>query len=331
MSYLKKNLIFLSFIFVLFFFGCSKKPETDLCVILKLENCHNVGKYSHRSSSQSIPSIGAAAQFNPANVTHDRGFGVELVYQPSQQLVYNFVAGTGKSGAALVSAKLENSFFSNRVPELDSEYLARRKLDDQYKSSKQALGFSIALHKSANLGLDLGVMAKYNPDTSKVNPGAGLALRLGIFSFGASLYADDYKLIFNNATYWNSGSLYSDYYLQDDYSEKFLVQTLTAGIRIKNVFFDFGQIKTNYDFYNSDQVINLYSSSLIIKRWLLSAAYRVEESSNPYYDGENLQYKTYKKDAFGSVQFSLGKAVVLIAQYNYFLLNEFSFGTTIFF
>jgi hypothetical protein len=318
-------------IFLSYLTSCSRQPTTDLCAIFQWEHCGGNSRHSHRSSAQSVPSLGAAAQFNPANISHERGLGLELLYQPSQPVAFNFVAGTGKSGAALVSSRIENSFFGNRLPELDSDYLTRRRESIQYKSKKQVIAFGVALHKSAKAGLDLGIIAKYNPDTSQVNPGVGLSAKWRFLSVGASLYSDTYRLEFQNKRRWNDGILYQDIFQNESFTERITVQTLTAGIQIKNLFLDYGQVETSYQFYNNEkQIIKFYSGSLIIGKWLLSGAQRIEESSAPDFDGENLEFGVLKKDIFASLQYSISNNIVIMTQYNYFLLRELSMGITIF-
>ena len=84
---------------------------TNVCEVLNLTNCEGINKQIRRTSAKSIPSTATAAQFNPANVSHDRGFGVETMYQPRNAPSFSVVTGTGKAGAALVSSKIENGFF----------------------------------------------------------------------------------------------------------------------------------------------------------------------------------------------------------------------------
>ena len=124
----------------------------NLCEALNLVNCEPIHKMTRRSSSKSVPSSGTASQFNPANVSHDRGVGLETFWNPKNSPTFNFVTGTGKAGAALVSSKLENGFFGNRVIELDEDYLERREAGKEYSSDKYTLALGGALFKRRNFG-----------------------------------------------------------------------------------------------------------------------------------------------------------------------------------
>jgi hypothetical protein len=319
-------------LFVLFFIsGCSQAPTTDLCILLKLENCGSTGRNSRRSSAQSMPSMGSAAQFNPANVTHDRGIGAEVMYQVDQTPTVNMVTGTGRAGAALVSPKLENTFFSNRIPELEEEYLTRRRKNDQYESKKYALATSKSLKKSEKFSFDLGLLAKYHPDVHHVHPGAGFSMRVGIFNLGYSLYKDSMFLELKNKYSYSKLDYYDILYNADTYHETFLVHNYMLGMRIKSLFLDYGYIRTNYKFYKSDQSIKIYSASLIYKSFLLNAAFREEKSPHREYEQGELVSKEIKRETYGGIQYSFKKAVILGLHYNYYLMGEYATSLTLFF
>lgn len=307
------------------------QAATDICEVLNIKNCPGVSKQARRSSAQSLPTVGTAVQFNPANVSHDRGLGVETVYQPSQSPSFSFVTGTGKTGAAIVSSKIENAFFANRVIELDPNYLDRRKNKNQYKSDKYSLALGAALFKNKSFSLDLGLLLKYNTDIKRVNPGAGVSARIGILTLGASVYQDDVKLKFKDLYNPLTGNLYSQDYGSDSYQEKFTVQNFFAGIRIKNLFLDAGVIKTYYEFYDDNSNINLYSASYIWNKFLFNLALRREESPAPKYKDGVLSSERESSDIYGGIQYSFNQNLIIGAHYNYYLLDELSLSATLFF
>ncbi len=305
--------------------------STDVCEVLNLSNCSGVQKMGRRSSAQSIPSTSTAAQFNPANVSHDRGFGVETMYQPGNAPTFSFVSGTGKVGAALVSSKVENSFFGNRVIELEEDYFERREDDEQYASEKQTLALGGGLFKNRKFSLDLGLLFKYNSDIKRVNPGAGFAVRWAFVNFGAAQYQDDVKLKFRDLVNPNTGIPYETEWEDDEYEERFTVRNYFAGIKIKNLFLDAGVINTTYKFDDDDAtVIRLYSAAYIWKNFLFNLALREEESPRWRYKDEMLLDERKKNETYGGVQYSFNQHFIIGVHYNYYLLREYAASLTLF-
>lgn len=308
----------------------ARAASTDVCEVLNLSNCSGVQKMGRRSSAQSLPSTTTAAQFNPANVSHDRGFGVETMYQPGNAPTFSFVSGTGKVGAALVSSKVENSFFGNRVVELDDDYFERREDDKQYESEKQTLALGGGLYKNRRFSLDLGLLLKYNSDIKRVNPGAGFAVRWGFVNFGAAQYQDDVKLKFRDLVNPNTGVPYQIEWEDDEYEERFTVRNYFAGIKIKNLFLDAGVINTRYKFYEDETVIRLYSAACIWKNFLFNVALRQEESARWAYRDEMLVDERQKNETYGGVQYSFNQHFIVGLHYNYYLLREYAASLTLF-
>jgi hypothetical protein len=306
-------------LFILLSLGSVLGADT-VCEVLNLDNCDRINKMVRRSSARSVPSTTTAAQFNPANVSHDRGLGLESFYQAGNKATHGVVTGTGKVGAALISSQSESSFFGNRLPEFDNDYLKRQKSKKQFESNKYSLALGGALLKRKNLGLDLGIQAKYHQDLHRLNPGAGLGLRWGILTLGASLYQDDVKLNLGHPSH-------------EDYSETFIVQNVFAGLKINDLYLDYGSIRTRYKLYGDegDVSISLFSSSYIWNKFLFNLAYRIEDS--PFAKSENgILIKARKKYAtYTGMQFSLTPYFILGVHYNYFLLNEGSASMAIFF
>lgn len=320
----------LLFTAILFVFSAAHAATTDVCEVLNLTNCSGVHKMGRRSSAQSIPSTATAAQFNPANVSHDRGLGVETMYQPGNSPSLSFVSGTGKTGAALVSSKIENAFFGNRVIELEEDYFDRREDNKQYSSSKQSLAIGGALWKNKKFSLDVGALLKYNPDIKRVNPGAGLAMRFWILNLGASYYQDDVKLKFRDLINPRSGIAYATERGREDYEERFNVQSYFAGLKLKNVFIDAGIMRTHYKFYDEDSIIKIYSVAYIWKNFLFNGAIRQEESPGWRYKDDILLDERKKHETYGGIQYSFNQHFILGVHYNYYLLRELAASLTIF-
>lgn len=315
----------------LFIFLSSTAQANDLCEVLNLENCNGVQRQRRRASAQSLPSPASSAQFNPANVSHDRGFGLEVMYQPSLAPSVSVAAGTGKSGAALISSGLENSFFSPPVVELAPDLLERKVEQDQYESKKQTLATSFGLFKNRRFSLDVAAMAKYNSDIKRVNPGGGVALRFGALTLGSSLFQDDVFLDFKNLENPATTLPYSVQYGSDTYSERYIVKTYFGGFHFKNLFFDAGVIQTYSKFYEDDIRVNLYSMSYIWRRWLFNLAVRHENSQTWKVKNEELLAERKKNETYGALQYSFGNRIVLGVHHNYYLLREWAMSATVFF
>jgi len=306
---------------------------TDVCEVLDLDNCAGVSKMGRRSSAQSLPSTSTAAQFNPANVSHDRGLGVEAMYQPGNNPSLSFVTGTGKVGAALVSSKIENAFFGNSVPETEDMYFDRREEDQQYKSDKYTFALGAGLFKNRHFGLDVGLMGKYNSETKHAHPGAGLSMRLWIFTLGGAYYQDDFRLKNTDATNPRTDELYSVEWEDQDYQERFSVQNFFVGMKVKSLFLDAGVIKSNYKFYEDDTVIKIYSASYIWRNFMLNVAQRLETSDSWRYESgeDDLIDEREKKETYGGLQYSFNKHFVAGIHYNYYLLREYALSLAAFF
>lgn len=322
------KIFFFTFFITLNAFGANP----DICEILDINNCPGVFKQNRRSSAQSLPSVVTSTQFNPANVSHDRGIGVETIYQPGQSPSLSFVTGTGKTGAALVSSKIENGFFGNRVMELETEYLTRMHNDHQYESDKYTLALGAALFKNRKFSMDLGVLLKYNTHIKRVNPGAGLSMRMGLITLGAAVYQDDVFLKFGDDIDPRTGIPYTTIWGSDTYQEKFTVTNFFAGIKLGDLFLDWGVIKTKYKFYDDeDSIIKLFSASYIYKRFLFNLALRKEDSPMMKFENDTLVNEKMDDEIYGGIQYSFGQKVILGLHYNYYLLDEMAISGTLFY
>lgn len=305
-------MLFIFTLFPLFMAMPSWAAPPDLCDILDLKNCSGVSKQSRRSSALSLPSTATASLLNPANVSFDRGLGLEAIHQSGNPVVFNIASGTGRIGSALISTSMENTFFGNRVFELSDDYLQRRKRKKQYRTNKVSLAVGAKLYRKKNFTLDAGLIFKRHSEIKRINPGAGLSGRLGFLNYGVSLYQDDF-------------------HLRNSYQERFQVMTYSLGTKIKNLSVDYGVIDTKYKLDMINTRVNLLSTSYIMGDFMINLAMRNEKSPAPkYIDGE-LKFQESKNDIYAGVQASLGRYLIVGVNYNYFLLNEVSFSTTLFF
>lgn len=327
---------FVKKIIILFFgiFSFYAIAADNLCDVLNLPNCASVHKMGRRASAQSLPSAGTASSFNPANVSHDRGLGLETFYQPSNTPTFSIVTGTGKMGAGLVSSKIENSFFGNRVPEIEEDFLKRHRDDKQHTSNKLSLAIGAAAVKQKLIGVDLGILFKYNQDIKHFNVGPGISMRLGPFSLGASVIKDDvYLKASSSARNPRLGLNYREEWGQDEYKESFTVQSVFGGLKFKNFFFDMGQFTSQYKFYNTDElsIVRLYSASFIFRKFLFNVAHRIEDTPAQKFEKNKLLDKRKQHSTYGGLQYSLNKFMVFGLHYNYYLMNEGSASLTVFF
>ncbi len=324
MKYLYGALLLLSF--------SAAQAADSLCDVINLPNCSSINKMARRSSAQSLPSVGTASQFNPANVSHDRGIGMESFYQSGNTPSFNIVTGTGRTGAALVSSRIENGFFGNRVLELDEDYIERHEKDNQYKSPKYSFALGRALYKGKNLGIDVGMLFKYNTKIKQVNLGTGLSMRLGFLSLGASVYKDDVHIKFRDVEVPQTNQTYEDLTGKQSYQEKFTVTNYFAGLKFANIFLDYGVISTKYKLFDNEPVkIQLYSASFIYKKWLLNSAMRKELSPMQKFKDGELSYDETQTAYYGGLQYSLNKFMIVGMHYNYYLLEEISASLAVFF
>lgn len=315
-----KSLLFL-LTFSTTVFGAEKPDPCQL-----FEYCRGTGaKRNYQSSS---PSPVSSASFNPSNLSSLRGIGIEAIYQPGNPVLFDLATGNGKIGA-LISPNLENSFFGNRVAELDQDYLKRRVAHEQYRNKKVSFASGLKLIDKKVFSMDLGISAKYNDDLGAINPGYGASVNLGPLRLGYYRYKDDVKLKFQNYTDPQTGLLYSLIYNSPDYEEKYWVETMTAGMRIKNFTFDAGVIKTRYQFYDENTRVYLYSASYNWHSWLFLGAIRKEYSPNQTYENEQLIVRRKKEEVYYGFQWLANRHLILGANYNFFLLRELS-GTLIF-
>lgn len=318
-------------LFMIFFSNITWAADQRLCEYFGWNCASGSGKSGGRTSSQSLPSQSTASNLNPSNVRYAKGFGLETLYEPQNPLIFSLATGTGKLGGALITQSYENSFFGNRVIEMDDDLLHRHRFNQRYTNKKINFALGGRTIDKPFATIDAGVMGKYNKDTGRLNLGVGLSGRLGILTVGASFYKDDVKVVLKDYASPYTGELYSTIHNSDTYTESFLVETYSVGSRFRSFTFDYGILKTRYKFYNENTRIYLYSAAYSKGKFQFNAALRKEYSSQQKYDEGRMIIQRRKDTMYYGIQYSVNRHMIVGVNYNYFLLNEFSFTGTIFF
>jgi hypothetical protein len=319
------------YVFILGFISQSLWAQSDLCDIIELDTCYEVTRQLRRSSAASLPSPASSANLNPANVSFDRGVGIEAVIQSGNPVSYNLASGNGKLGGALISQSLENSFFGNRVIELDDELLDRHLDRRQYKSNKFSLALAGKLFRRRDFALDAGILLKRHSEIKRVNPGLGISGRIGPIHLGASIYQDDLYLDLVGHNDPLTGIPYVQLFNDESYTERFIVQAFSVGTRIRNLALDAGIISTEYDLYQEKSIIKLYSASLSVNKFIYNLGYRNEVTPGLKVINGELVAMSDSHATFAGIQRSFGRHIIVGLNYNFYLLREFSVNTTFYF
>ncbi|MEK2644314.1 hypothetical protein [Bdellovibrio sp. BCCA] len=255
----------------------------------------------------------------------DKGFGVEAIYF-SGGGDFSLVRGNGRMGAALSPSNSEDTFFGAPGFETTEDFLDRKINKKKFPNQKYTLAaaFDLADRKGSGFNrysLKLGAMAKYNTLTTAVSPGAGLNGIWGPFAVGYSLYGDETQL--------ESGG--------QKLVIKYQVQTYNVGLYLNSLILNYAnlRLKTAEDSSFGEYIatVQLYTASLTLGKFILTASKRLEDSDAPAfnYDTEQLETRKIKEEYFGGVQYSLSKNFMLGVLYNYYLLREASATATLFF
>lgn len=165
--------------------------------------------------------------------------------------------------------------------------------------------------------LNLGIIAKYNTVSHDVLPGAGLGLTLGPFTFGASKSEDKYILEKDK------------YGFAEDLPIPYNIETVSFGIFLNSLALDYSEMKITYQ-NDEPSRVSLITASLLLKKVILTAAQRREDSYRPAYNynTKTLETQRIKYEYFGGIQVGLTRTIMLGAFYNYYLLREASVGIT---
>jgi hypothetical protein len=234
------------------------------------------------------------------------------------------VRGLGRVGAAISPSNSEETFFG--PPAFEDEFaFFERKIDGKkLPTQKYTLATAVNLFTNKRSGLkrfdfNLGAIAKYNKIDHEVSGGGGLSGVAGPFTFGYAAYSDSYvqdevQYEIDKSTRINS-----------------TVETYSVGLFLESLAFDYSR---QYIYALDDTaVISIFTGSLLLKKAIITASLRNENSNRPYYNFSTrmLEAKREKNETFGGLQVVAGKHVMVGAFYNYYLLHEFSIGLTAFF
>lgn len=312
------------FFLLISFFPCANAIADDFICNPQKEWCPDRG---HRSSTApAYPSKSSRININPSAVPIEKGTGIEVIgYRDTFD--FSIVKGTGRVGAAISPTNSEETFFGPPGFEYDSDFLDRKINGKKYESQKVTLAAAFSLFNNKKKGLktfevSVGLMGKYNKLSKQTNPGVGLSGALGPVTFGYA-YANDEFII-------DPQGLNLQY--------KYAAETKSIGVRVGTLVLDYSQLRiilpeayagTNPPAFT----ITLLTTSLLFKRVLLTYSARTEDSPRLAYNKATklLEVKQYKTETFGGIQLVVSKNLLLGAFYNYYLLNETSFGGTLFF
>ena len=291
-----------------------------------IENCW--GRSNASDSSAAYPSTSAGFRLNPSAVPVTKQYGGELIYF-NQQFDPSLVHGDGRIGESVSLQNGEESFFGAPSFESSPEYLQRKESLREYRSQKISVAGAISLYDNKkddlrHLQLNLGVQVQYNHVLNAFLPGTGITGIVGPFSFGVS-YALDEELI-NNQTYG----------LGADQVVHSTAVTYSLGLYLSLLALDYSLLQVRPQDELAAELgptdVSLFTASLLLNKWTLTASYRTELSNRLAYDftSKSLFVEHSKQEIFGGVQFAPISQVILGCYYNYYLLREISVGTTIF-
>ncbi|RYZ93608.1 MAG: hypothetical protein EOP06_00125 [Proteobacteria bacterium] len=259
---------------------------------------------------------------NPAAVSTSRAIGIGAVYykiRPS----YVLVSGTGQIGAAISPSNGDDTFFGSPSFETEVDYLRRQKESLPFAQQKFVLGVAYAVVDNELSGyrrfqITLGAVGRYIVDAKAVTPGGGLALAAGPLVLAAAASLDETKLSADGST--------------PSMILKNTTLSYNGNITVGSMTLDYTRLILTPELAK-ELSVDLANASLSIKGFLISAAYRVEKSDRKVFEKESLTLRPRfrKEKIFGGVQIPILPFSQLGVFYNYYLLDEFSVGLTIFF
>lgn len=337
------NLIGLIAVFLCLFSSLSARARPTICEYLDLKNCDNTARAMSRSSSASFPSSVSAAMNNPSSLSMEKGFGLETIFYRGKGRL-GIASGTGRVGAAVTVASAQETFFSHYALEAPNSYRARRSETQVFEReddvSLAAAANLFGKRKRRGFQLDIGGIYKRNGEKESNHFGGGATLSFNkVLSVGYSSYSDVLYEDYRNKsihTYNTQGerSAYPTYYSNNEANVVDIetkTETLNLGLKFGNLALDHTTISTTFE---DDQLdpshIKILSAAMFHKKWIFTAAQRTEESyRESYRDGRFIQEKR-KRALFFGAQRSIGSYALLGLFHNYYLLNDISFGLSVF-
>lgn len=307
------NWFFIPTILVIFSFSVSAADR--LCDKLDFIDCPDAFS-GNRSSGASVPGQGSILSTAPASIANINKTGIEAIkYEGSYDI--NIVSGTGVVGSGFSTSNNEGTFFGNIPIETDNEFWTRKINTDKYKSHK--LNGIVALNlfgKSKGqkfFSASIGLVGKYNSDTSNANGGLGLTLKAGPISASYTRSRDDDI---------NGDNELIEYYT-DSYS---------AGFKIANVAVDYTYLRNSTSLKTYARI---FSVSAFLKKMMLTYGQRTEEHGHPVVissdplliDTDDIQ----DRYGFLGFQYMFKKRFIFGIYHNYYLNNDFSLGLSAFF
>lgn len=298
------------FIFCLFFSGqvfASKK----LCEIFDFIKCVSNGNFDGRSSGASYPNQSSSSSFNPSAVPVNKGFGVEFLQYDGYTNIF-LLSGTGRVGAAVSSATNEDVFFGNvAIGEEEESYRSRKQARKIYKNEKYSFTTAFSLYSKKKNYLGLGVVAKFNNETNRLNGGIGVSGIWKFLSAGISVFEDSFRDSVTGA-------------------DRFYT-SISAGLGLKLPY-----TAIDYSFTQSDTdpvtTIHLLSGTLFYKKFMATYGYRIEESNRDHYSYRHDRFEDKRKKTFQFIglQYAISRTFMVGIYENFYLVDELSLGLSVF-
>lgn len=192
-----------------------------------------------------------------------------------------------------------------------------------FEQLKVALGVAASLFDNeqkgfTRVGFTVGALGRYIGDSKTVKPGGGATLALGPLTLGGAYSLDETKM-------GTRGD-------QEPWTIQSTSTSLTVGLTLGSLMLDYTKLTAKRE-TGAETNVELASLNLLLRRFVISGAYRIEHSPRGGYDEKTrtLYTKPVKESIFGGIQYNLLSFVQVGAFYNYFLLEEVSGGVTIFF
>jgi len=288
-----------------------------LCEKLKLDVC-NKRSYSRRSNA-SLPTEQSSYRLNPSSLSTNKGIGIETLVNDGDYQ-FGIVTGNGRVGAGIGPTTTEDTFFGNMPLEAVSDYMTRVAAGRKYKSNKYTLATALNLYGGGKsprpIKLNIGLIGRYVKDTSRIKTGGGVSLELGPINMGISKLKDEFYDKFSFNTYPYESQIFS------------------VGLKLPYIAIDYSTVDNTLQDFEIENTITLLSVTAFWRNFMFTWASRKESSYRPRYnfDTSTFDFEREKRWIFNGVQISLFKNKAVIGLfYNYYLLQDYTVGLTMFF
>jgi len=270
-----------------------------------------------RSSGASLPSRSSSFSFNPSGISPKKGFGIEVIKYVNS-FDFSIFSGTGVVGSGLSSTNNEGTYFGNIPYESDAEYQVRKLRTDKFKPQKYSAALSFMLignskrKKKKGPQLSVGLVGKYNDETSFLSSGGGVSFGWGFINGGVSRFWDEGR----------DGNNITETYYSD---------ILSGGIKIFNIAADYIYIKNHTEKVTT---VHMVTASFFFKNSMVTFGRRNENHGHGAYERPTKTFSTTSTRDFTSflgVQVHFKSNFLIGGFYNYYLNNELSFTSSLFF